>query len=250
MTKDGLHDLIQRDLDGDLAEAERKRLQEGLRRSVAARREHEEFRALSSMLGSMEEVEPPAQLADHIRAAVRGEDATVGPVRSLLNRIRSTLQERRRSVQFSVAFAGGLMAGVILFAVLGGPLKNWYVADSDATGSLAVQLGTIPITGEGVQGTVNVARTPTGRELTLNVISRSPAAVRLSYNAAEVTIASIKEIATSGGEMTIRPGLVQMDHSTLTHCAISFSTRGEADVQLVVAPASGRAFQTTIPIRR
>jgi hypothetical protein len=250
MIKEELRELAQRDLDGDLTEKEQQRLKTALRGSDAARREYDELKGLVKSLSSVKVVDPPPHLENRIRASLRGEERASNPFPSWLARIREALDKPRPSMRFAAVFAGGLVVGALLLLVLDGPVRSWNVSDTDAAGSLAVQVGSIPIAAEGVKGTVNVARTPTGRDLTVNIISDSPAAVRFSYNPTQLTVSSVREIATSGGEMKIHAGLVEMTHSTLTHCAISFSSRGDADVELVVVPATGQPFTTTIPIHR
>ena len=217
MIKEQLRELAQRDLDGELTTKEQQRLRTSLRRSAAARREYEELKGLAKALSSVKVVDSPSHLADQIRASLRGEKQAANRFSSWIARIREALDKPRTSIRFAAVFAGGLVVGALLLMVIEGPVRSWSVSDTDAAGSLAVNVGSIPIAAEGVKGTVNVARTPTGRDLTVNIISDSPATVRFSFNPALLTVGSIREIATSGGEMKLHAGLVEMTHSTLTH---------------------------------
>ena len=70
-------DLLNRDVDGAVNDADRLKVQRLLKRSAEARRLHAELTGLSRLLSSVPEFDPPVHLANRIRAAVHGNDAPV-----------------------------------------------------------------------------------------------------------------------------------------------------------------------------
>jgi hypothetical protein len=71
-----VHDLIQRDVDGRLTEAERKHLSDLLAADPAAREEHRSLENLRDMLAGLPKEEPPGHLRASVLREIRAKRST------------------------------------------------------------------------------------------------------------------------------------------------------------------------------
>ncbi len=73
MNEELLLDLINRDIDGMLDEAETRTLREELRRNPEARKLHGELQAMNKRLGAFEDLEPPADFHKSVMRKLPGD---------------------------------------------------------------------------------------------------------------------------------------------------------------------------------
>ena len=78
-----VHDLIQRDIDGRLTEAERKHLSDLLATDPVAREEHRRLESLRDMLAGLPKEDPPGHLRASVLREIRAKRTAARPAWSL-----------------------------------------------------------------------------------------------------------------------------------------------------------------------
>lgn len=117
MIHDRLELLINRDIDGDNSPEESRELENALRSDPGARRYRDDLLELSGRFTRAGMIDPPPALRRGILAATTRRPATVRRRRSLLpDAVREAFTPR-----LAYAFAAGVAAGALLFALLAGP---------------------------------------------------------------------------------------------------------------------------------
>lgn len=186
-----LDDLIQAELDGNIAPAERRSLEQYLGRSTEARILHEEMRALQQILDQRAQMEPPASLRERIREQVERHSKRS---RVLTPHFGSAGDKGARLVRLALA-----AAAVLVLAVLVVPSLMTDVDPEQLQGTMAAPAGpestsrSISVSGQGVAGTIFTTSNADG--LTVRVALESPAP---GHVITEFDTNQIRLISTSG----------------------------------------------------
>lgn len=213
-----LKDLITRDVDGLLPDAEKSQLERSLRRNKEARAAHAAHRVVSATLATVREAEPPVHLAHRIRHAAHAGDPSPSSVPrpgfSLAGVFRS-----RAALRYAGVFAGGLVAGVLFFVLLMQPEATDTV-DTSAAGSLVPRTEFIPVNAGNVAGSVTVARRPGVNEVSLRLTVPPGVVTRLDFDPSRVAVESLRGVETADGSLVVRNGRVELTGSTRQLCTV------------------------------
>jgi hypothetical protein len=136
MLEKSVIELINRDLDGVASAEEQARLRHFYAENEEARRLAEDLRALSRGLAECTRAVPPPTLKPAVMRSLEGKKAAV---HSRLWRWNpAELISVPRNLRPALLFAGGLAAGMILFAVVSRLIPPRSLDENDLVGSLAV----------------------------------------------------------------------------------------------------------------
>ncbi len=105
-------ELIQADIDGELAGADRAELSACLLANPAARQLRDELRAVCAALEQIQPEEPPAELRERILAALPAGQTTGASRRWIPGR---RLAASPSGLRYAAAFAGGLLVSALAF---------------------------------------------------------------------------------------------------------------------------------------
>ncbi len=140
MLEASILELINRDLDGLASAEESARLRQILAENEEARKFSEDLRALSRGLAAVGRAVPPPTLRPAIMRSITGtEVARRQRGRSLLPRFLSG------SLRHVPVFAGGVIAGLLLFALGSRLMAPGRIDENDLVGSLAVHGSTFSV---------------------------------------------------------------------------------------------------------
>ena len=143
MNEELLFDLINRDIDGLLEEAEGRALQEELRRNPEARKLHGELQAMSKRLSTFDDLEPPVDFHKSVMRSLPGD------VVQRRNAVKSAAAEggfsRMLKSFFSAPWRPALVgaAAVVLIVVLMNPGGDMPPSDGTMPGTMIEQLETV-----------------------------------------------------------------------------------------------------------
>jgi hypothetical protein len=248
MTGEQLHDLINRDVDGDLSPSERRALTQALRRNASARKLHAEIKALAATLSSVRQVDPPAHLGNRIRAEVHSRISPPHTRRTWVESLRALVQTPS-AVRYGTVFAGGLVTGALLFMFLIHPQPAANVSGDAATGTLLTHSETFPVNVDGAKGTLTAIATETGKELTFRLTCGASTTTRLTYDPSRVKLENLREVQSAGGPVVVNEGVVEMTGTGSQKCTLSFSGVKDSRIAVQVACAGGGTFRAEIQVR-
>jgi hypothetical protein len=248
MTEEHLRELINRDVDGDLSPSERRTLERAMRRNAPARRLHAEIKSVETLLSSLRQVEPPANLATRIRADIRSR---VTPARSRQTWIASlgTILQTPTMVRYGTVFAGGLVTGAFLFLLLVHPQPSPVVSGDAATGSLLTHSEVYNVELQGAKGTLTAVQTERGKDMTLSLACGSPTTTKLTYDPSRVKLENVHEVQAAGGPVIVSDGVIQMTGTGSQRWSLSFTGVKDSRITVQVTSAGGGTFNRDIQVR-
>jgi len=195
--KDTLQELIQADLDGELAVGERADLARHLLQDPEARRLNDEFRRTDQLLRDVAAAEPPAGLRDAILAG--------GPARSVRQSGSGFRQHGWPAYRVAAVILGGLLVVGISYLVHdgGAPVRN-------LQGSLGAPQDRWSMRAEGIE--VNASLLRTGESLRLELTSSTTVAFELIARVDPATTAFVGKtgdapVTAAHGEVAVRPAI-------------------------------------------
>jgi hypothetical protein len=247
MTGDQLHELIQRDVDGDLSPSERRALTQALRRNASARKLHAELKAVGTTLSSVRQVEPPANLGNRIRADVHSRVATPHPRRTWVESLR-TLVQTPAVLRYGTVFAGGLVTGALLFMFLIHPQPAPNVPGYAATGTLLTHSETFNVDVQGAKGTVIAMPTENGKELSFRLVCGASTTTKFTYDPSRVKLENVREVQSAGGPVVVSDGVVQLTGTGSQKCSLSFTGVRDSKVMIQVVCVGGGTFNKEIQV--
>lgn len=258
MTADEIRELINREIDGDLSPSEKRRLAQALRRNPQARRLQSELKQVGTALASVRAVEPPPHMAGRIGAEIRARAAAFS---SAGTHARAAVARRSSwwesispvvfgpsMVRYGTVFAGGLVAGALLFMVIVHPGPAPSVSGSAATGSLLAQSESFPVNVPGTQGTVTAIPTETGKELTLRLNCSSATTTKLMFDPSRVKLENLSELQSAGGPVAVNNGVVEITGTGTQKCTLRFSGVKDSRLSVQIASAAGGSFHAEVQV--
>jgi len=258
MTAEELRELINREIDGDLSPSEQRRLTQALRRNPPARRLRTELKETASALASVRAAEPPVHMASRIRAEVRARAASFAPAGTPARAAApgrgswwasiSAAVLGTSTVRYGAVFAGGLVAGALIFMLAVHPEPAPSVAGSAATGTLLAQSQSFPVNVPGTQGTVSAVTTETGKELTLRLNCSSATTTRLIYDPSRVKLENLSELQSAGGPVAVNNGVVEITGTGTQKCTLLFSGVKDSRLSVQIASSAGGSFQAEVQV--
>ena len=257
MTAEELRELINREIDSDLSPSEQRRLAQAVRRNPQARRLRAEMKETAAALASVRAAEPPVHMASRISAEIRSRAAA-----SVSSGRRAPAPAGGRSmwesfsatvfgtsfVRYGSVFAGGLVAGALLFMLVAHPEPAPSVAGSAATGTLLAQSQSFPVNVPGTQGTVTAVSTETGKELTLRLNCSSATTTRLVYDPSRVKLENLSELQSAGGPVAVNNGVVEITGTGTQKCTLLFSGVRDSKLSVQIASSAGGSFHAEVQV--
>jgi hypothetical protein len=242
-------DLLNRDVDGAVTEADRQRVGRLLKSSAEARRFHAELTRLSSLLDGVPEAVPPVHLANRIRAAVHAGESPAHPRSGSWREKMIALLHPPTSLRYGSVFAGGLVAGVLLFMAFLQPLDNASVPDGAATGSILARTESINVAAGGASGSVRVVRLGGASELSIRITLARGIMTRFSFDPSRISLKGIRGPETPSGSLTVREGVVELAGTGVQACTLDLIPRTPgASVAVSLMAPEGELLRKTIPV--
>ena len=258
MTAEELRELINREIDGDLSPSEKRRLAQALRRNPGARRLQAELKQVGTHLASLRAVDPPAHLAGRIGADVRARAAALTAAgshartavarRALMWESSGSAVFGQSMVRYGSVFAGGLIAGALLFMLILRPEPAPVVPGNAATGTLLAQSESFPVNVPGAQGTVTAVPTETGKELTLRLSCSSATTTKLMYDPSRVKLENLSELQSAGGPVAVNNGVVEISGTGTQKCTLLFSGVKDSKLSVQIASSAGGSFHAEVQV--
>ncbi len=248
MTGEQLHEMINRDLDGDLSPSEHRALEQVLRRNASARKLHAEIKAVASALSSVRQVEPPANLGNRIRADVRSRIAAAPAARRTWTESFRAFIQTPSFIRYGTVFTGGLVTGALLFMFLIHPQSSSNLSGDAATGTLMTHSETYTVDVQGAKGILTALQTESGKELTFRLTCDASTTTKLSYDPSRVKLENVREVESAGGPVVVNEGVVQMTGTGPQRCTLSFTGVKDSRVTVQVACAGGGTFSRDIQV--
>ncbi|HTO94614.1 MAG TPA: hypothetical protein VMM80_09560, partial [Bacteroidota bacterium] len=151
-------------------------------------------------------------------------------------------------VRYGTVFAGGLVAGALLFMVIVRPGPAPSVSGSAATGSLLAQSESFPVNVPGTQGTVTAIPTETGKELTLRLNCSSATTTKLMFDPSRVKLENLSELQSAGGPVAVNNGTVEITGTGTQKCTLLFSGVKDSKISVQIASAAGGSFHAEVQV--
>jgi hypothetical protein len=113
-------ELIQADIDGELASADRAELSAALLANPAARQLHGELRTLCAALDVVPPEEPPTELRERIMAALPAVSVAGRRSAPVFGRRRNVFTAAPVALRYAAAFVGGFIVSTLAFQAISG----------------------------------------------------------------------------------------------------------------------------------
>lgn len=249
-------DLANRDIDGVASPEEHARLLALMNSNEDLRKLHQDLQRLSSTLSSVEAKEAPPGLKNSIMRELQNSRASAVQS-SLIDRV---IRKGRIwwSWQKGLVFTGGVVAGLLIFAVGASLFQSSSVRENDLTGTLSLRgsagdftdAAAFDISEGESQGVITASY---GRELCLlRVTLRSPGVsqTELSYDAASVQLSAIRPSPEIASRLEILPGKITVSGGPVKDLVAVFSTHppAQAVVRVKVTGLDGGVAEQVIPV--
>jgi len=192
MLQERIINLINEELDGELSAADRAELEAVLQDSEEARAMREELQRLGTWIGSMPEVEPPANLREQILAGVPLPRSQFRPSISF-----GSLFASFQPAQAGLAFAAGLLLAVGYYEL--SPAHRESADPSQMVGTLiagkqpaaVARVETLAIRESGVKGTISLRKSGSFQILDFDLDSQHTSEVEISFAGAGLSFGGI-----------------------------------------------------------
>lgn len=240
-------ELMNRQLDGLITEAESRKLREYLSKNDKAQRAYEDLVNMARALGKVEEVQPPVYLKSHILNSIR---QTPTPERTRSGFVANLVEflSRRSFTRYALVFTSGLCVG-ILFFILANPLREDAGPDASKLSGSAILFPDIStlapidsarVESEGIDAMFKTYRV-TGRVIVdLSVSSPEAVTVELNSDPLELKFGGIGKITGSEGEVSVTQGKIRFMSITSNRCIVTFLESGQTRGSL-----EGRVYRGT-----
>jgi len=259
MVEPKIRELINRDVDGVLGSEEHARLHRSLRRNAPARKLHKDLMNLTTALGSVRTVDPPVHLANRIRAAVYADDAPVAAVRPANTRWRSSLLRilhPSTTLRYGYLFAGGLVAGFLLFFIALDGESAKAIGDSDLTGTLVLH-GPAPgfssgdffeISSEAAKGSVETQCSPGFCLIRISLEDTGGVLATLTTNPSAVRLEAVRPFDDPGARLSVRDGEIALQTVQGGRLVVLYAAKGGAlsPAHLTLNSSGRTVFDRTI----
>jgi hypothetical protein len=253
--KDGI-DLANRDIDGVTTPEEHARLLALMDSNEDLRKLHQDLQRLSATLSRVEAKEAPPALKHTIMQELQHSQASVVQL-PLIERV-VTAGRIWWNWQKGLIFAGGVVAGLLIFAVGASLFQSSSVRENDLAGTLSLrgsagdftEATSFDISGGASQGVVTASY---GRELCLlRVTLRSPGVsqTELSYDEGSVQLSAIRPSSEIASRLEIQPGKITVSGGLVKDLVAVFSTHAitQAVVRVKVTGVDGTVTERVIPV--
>lgn len=118
MLEKRMFELLNQEVDGTNSAKERQQVKTLLAKNAGARRTFEALKELASFLKATPQIDPPSSLKTRILASLPNAKSSPQQLFPLFSTIRMLTQGT--NVRYAYTFAGGAVAGILLFAFLTG----------------------------------------------------------------------------------------------------------------------------------
>ena len=244
-------ELMNSEIDGVNSPEESRELHEYLDGAPDARRHFEELKSVGRALSEAEEVSPPPTLRGDIMRAVEGRRrAEAGS---------SSTRRRRRAVRISprltpaYAFAGGMAAGLFLFALISVTLPDLAPGDSaHLFGTIGGERCTVdaPVMFDvpGASGNATVRYCAETVTVELSLSSESEVLVVLSYDD-EVDFDGWRALQSGDHAINVAGHRAELTHSGDRDYDLYFTDYTESHMPLRMSILSGgrSVFESSVP---
>jgi hypothetical protein len=246
-------DLINRVIDGDASTEERAALRARIAAHPETRDEFALLERLSSVLGRIEDVEPPLGFKAGVLAALPAErKGGLAPVVA----IRRSWGDPRRLLQYGYALAAGLVLGVALTHWNGTGSQDVRGIDpSVVAGTMtsrqaasAAPFLAAPLESPRAAGTVEVRKAEAGYLIALDLDAKEPVEVVLGYEEKTAAFRGFAQDIDAVHVLEVADGRISWKQTGHRRTTVVMTPRGadEARVDLKIyiggAEAGGRAF--------
>jgi hypothetical protein len=253
--KNGI-DLANRDIDGVTTPEEHARLLAMMDSNEDLRKLHQDLQRLSTTLSGVEGKEAPPGLKHSIMRELQAPQAS--PVRIPL--VERVVNAGRIwwSWQRGLIFAGGVVAGLLVFAIGASIFQSSSIRENDLAGTLSIRgsagdftdAASFGISEGASQGVITASY---GRELCLlRVTFRAPGVsqTELSYDAAAVQLSAIRPSSDIASRLEILPGKITVSGGPVSDLVAVFSTHSSAQavVRVRVTGIDGAVAERLIPV--
>jgi hypothetical protein len=242
-------ELINRDVDGTVSEAEHVRVQRLLKRSTEARQLHEELSHLQGVLSSVTEAVTPVHLQNRIRAAVHAGDVQSAEKGRPWREAFLSLVHYPTGLRYGSLFAGGLVAGVLLMLAFMQPVNSGAVPDESAAGSILARAETVDIVAGNASGSVRVMHMGSSSQVAVRVTLGHGIVTRLTFDPSRVTLKNIRGPETPSGSLMVRDGTVELSGTGIQTCTLELVSRTQgALLSVSLVAAEGELVRKTMSV--
>ncbi len=221
-------ELLNQELDGTNSEKERAAVKKLLARNNEAKQYFDDLRSMKSMFRQVKVVEPPSYLRTKILNALPVRRARRAPVSSLPFLQALTANKRYR---YFYAFAGGAVAGVLLFAIFTtGPSST-----DEVMGTMAGQpdhtlqaSADLQIDLPQVQGTISAKQAGPLVTAELRLQALSPVDISLFFDKSALRFGAFRQETESQSTVSILEGELRIANAANNAYTMTFLNQGDA----------------------
>jgi hypothetical protein len=249
-------DLVNRDIDGITTPDEHTRLLTLLESNDDLRELHQDLLRLTTTLSGVQAREVPSTLKHSVMHEL-AKSVHPAPRPSMVEGLFAS-GRIWWNWQKGLIFAGGVVAGILVFALGSTLFQTRTVNESDLTGTLSVSgsagdftdVTTYDIAEGASQGTITASY---GRELCLlRVTLRSPGVsqTELLYDAASVRLSAVRPSSDLASRLEIGTGKMTISGRSVEDLVVVFSARTSMQpvVRVKVTGTDGGVFEQMIPV--
>jgi len=227
-------DLLNQELDGTNSEKERVAVKKLLAKNSEAKQYFDDLRSMKSMFGQVEDSEPPSYLRTKILNVLPLRRASRVPVSSLPFLQALTANSRYR---YFYAFAGGAVAGILLFAIFTtGPSGT-----DEVMGTMAGQpehsvqaAADLQIDLPQVQGMISAKQAGPLVTAELSLRARNPLDVSLLFDKSALRFGAFRQETESQSTVSILEGELRIANAANNAYTMTFLSQGETSPSLTI----------------
>ena len=226
MIDQGIIELINKEIDGDILPSEAQRLREYLAGDPSAQELNDDLHAAVRILATVKEVDPPGTLKPVVFTAI-GAMAAKGSERQSKERSSWLPWGAIRQLitpGFVYAFAGGLATGMIVLALIFNAFNMPPFDEFHASGTMAMTAETVTVNLDKVHGTIVADHANGIKSLNLNLWSLEDITVHIAFDPKAVRIDNVKPSEKPSTRVSIRDGNVEIQGNGLVECRIAFQS--------------------------
>lgn len=227
-------DLLNQELDGTNSEKERVAVKKLLAKNTEAKQYFDDLRSMKSMFRQVKEAEPPSYLRTKILNVLPVRRAGRAPVSSLPFLQALTANARYR---YLYAFAGGAVAGILLFAIFTtGPsdtdeVMGTMAGQPDHTVQAAADL---QIDLPQVQGTISAKQAGPMVTAELRLRAPNPVDISLLFDKSVLHFGAFRQETESQSTVSILEGELRITNAANNAYTMTFLNQGEISPTLTL----------------
>jgi len=207
-----LLELLNQELDGTNSSRERQQVQALLSKNPGARRTFDELRHLASFLKAAPRLEPPPSLKRRILASLpkpRPSSQRVYPLFSLIKKLTEGT-----NVRYAYTFAGGAVAGILLFAFLtGSPSDTSSLVGAIGSSAPSQAIHSAEIDFPEIQGTFTAEATGNTVIATASINASEEIDFIVKFDEGKLLFERFQASDQSPGTVSIHPGRLELKGS-------------------------------------